>query len=326
MDLVIGAGAVGTAIAAFLIKAGGDVLFYTRADQSDAFDQKRLTANLTYVHKQIRCIAPERVTRIDISGIDHIYIAVKHRTLGDIFNLLPEYIDPSLQLIPCMNGVRIREKFLSRYPKATINPMTVMFNAHLVAPMEVNITTKAGLLIQQPDPNIIQTFKRVGVPIHQGSEPKEWGKLLINLNNSICALTHRTFIDAFTDPHLRRIAAAMLMESRHVLNQAKVPYQLPVSIPVPVSIYQFMMTRSRILPLIASSVLDYSGTYPSMMDDIEHHRETEVDQINGEILMLAQQLGLSAPINQHIVQLIKRLEQQNPKQYLSPEMLAALVL
>jgi len=46
----------------------------------------------------------------------------------------------------------------------------------------------------------------------------------------------------------------------------------------------------------------------SMSDDLAQGRTTEVDYINGELVALADRLGIEAPINRKIVELIREAE------------------
>jgi 2-dehydropantoate 2-reductase len=49
-----------------------------------------------------------------------------------------------------------------------------------------------------------------------------------------------------------------------------------------------------------------------MADDLAEGRRTEVDYINGELVRLAERLQRSAPVNQAIVELIRRAEEGAP--------------
>jgi 2-dehydropantoate 2-reductase len=46
----------------------------------------------------------------------------------------------------------------------------------------------------------------------------------------------------------------------------------------------------------------------SMSDDLAQGRRTEVDYINGELVALAERLGVAAPVNRKIVELIRSAE------------------
>ena len=61
-----------------------------------------------------------------------------------------------------------------------------------------------------------------------------------------------------------------------------------------------------------------------MSDDLMSGRRTEIDQLNGEVVRLAATLGLDAPINRRIVELVRRAEGGAPA--LSPSELEQAVL
>jgi 2-dehydropantoate 2-reductase len=42
--------------------------------------------------------------------------------------------------------------------------------------------------------------------------------------------------------------------------------------------------------------------------DLESGKKTEIDYLNGEVVQLGNKLGISCPVNQKIVQLIKEAE------------------
>ena len=46
----------------------------------------------------------------------------------------------------------------------------------------------------------------------------------------------------------------------------------------------------------------------SMADDLVGGRKTEIDQLNGELVRLAERLGLDAPVNRRIVELVHDAE------------------
>jgi 2-dehydropantoate 2-reductase len=51
--------------------------------------------------------------------------------------------------------------------------------------------------------------------------------------------------------------------------------------------------------------------HPSMLQDIMRHKRTEIDALNGAIVVIGNRLGIDLPYNWTITQLIKAEEQQN---------------
>jgi 2-dehydropantoate 2-reductase len=58
---------------------------------------------------------------------------------------------------------------------------------------------------------------------------------------------------------------------------------------------------SRLIPVTAAH-------HPSMLQDIQRQRRTEIDALNGAIVKLGEQHGVNAPINRFLTSLIKSLE------------------
>ena len=234
MHLIIGAGSVGTTLAAFLTKAGETVQLYVRPDRYEAYkanlekQNQLIQLNFIYLNKIKTFPAPQITNNINSEGVNYIYICTKHYSLSEVLSLIPESIPESITFVPCMNGISARKIINKKFPNNNILPITVMFNAKWLSPLNVEVTTKPNLFIPYSDPFLVEAFKRGGMKTKSGGESQEWGKLLINLNNSICTLTRTTFIDAFTNIHLRKTLIAMLDEATLVLSEAGIDYRLPL--------------------------------------------------------------------------------------------------
>lgn len=151
-----------------------------------------------------------------------------------------------------------------------------------------------------------------------------WGKLLINLNNAINALSGRTLREELTDRDYRRVLAASQREGLRLLRRARIkpakigpvpPTLLPTVISSPDWLFNKVFINRWKIDAHARS---------SMADDLAHGRKTEVDVLNGELVRLASRLGLEAPANARIVDLIRKAEGGAPP--LSPPSLRRDVL
>ena len=135
-----------------------------------------------------------------------------------------------------------------------------------------------------------------------------WGKLLINLNNAVNALSGRTLIEELKQRDYRRVFAAAIREGLAVLRQAGIepamvgglgPRVLPRVIGSPDWLFNNVFLRKWKIDAKARS---------SMADDLAAGRKTEVDYLNGELVRLAERLKRDAPVNRAIVALVRKAE------------------
>ena len=151
-----------------------------------------------------------------------------------------------------------------------------------------------------------------------------WGKLLINLNNAINALSGRTLIDELKQRDYRRVFAATMTEGLELLKRAEIepatigpipPTLLPRVVNSPDWLFNNVFLKKWKIDAKARS---------SMADDLAAGRKTEIDYLNGELVQLADRLQRRAPCNRAIVDLIRKAEAgANP---LSPAELRKAVL
>src|SRR3546814_4962557 len=93
-----------------------------------------------------------------------------------------------------LNGLSALRRLRERLPHAHVVPMTVMFNAQWLAPLHGELTSRAEIYIGSDDQRLLRAFATPGIAVRRCTgEAAAWGKLLINLANAICALTHATF-------------------------------------------------------------------------------------------------------------------------------------
>jgi len=135
-----------------------------------------------------------------------------------------------------------------------------------------------------------------------------WGKLLINLNNAVNALSGRPLLAEISERDYRRVFAAAMREGLVMLGRAGIqpakvgdvgPRLMPMVIDSPDWLFNRLFIKRWKIDAKARS---------SMSDDLAQGRTTEVDYINGELVALADRLGIEAPINRKIVELIREAE------------------
>jgi 2-dehydropantoate 2-reductase len=139
-----------------------------------------------------------------------------------------------------------------------------------------------------------------------------WGKLLINLNNAVSALSGRPLVEQLVQRDYRRVVAASQREGLRLLDRAGIrpakvgavgPRLLPWVIGSPDWLFNNLFMKAWKIDAKARS---------SMGDDVAAGRRTEVDYLNGELVRLAERLGIDAPINRKLVALIRKAEDGAP--------------
>ena len=171
----------------------------------------------------------------------------------------------------------------------------------------------AGLLYAEDRPETRRLAQAIGqspaaLKLAEDMLGMAWGKLLINLNNAVNALSGRTLVEQLHQRDYRRVVAASQREGLRLLKQAGIepakvgavgPRLLPTVIGSPDWLFRNLFMKAWKIDSRARS---------SMADDLAAGRKTEIDHINGEFVRLAERLGENAPVNRKVVELIRKAE------------------
>lgn len=139
-----------------------------------------------------------------------------------------------------------------------------------------------------------------------------WGKLLINMNNAVNALSGRPLRGELQNRDYRRVFAASIEEGLAVLRRAEIepakvgplpPDLLVRVLKLPNWLFNGIFFRAWKIDATARS---------SMSDDLSASRKTEIDYLNGEFVRLAERLRMDAPVSRRIVELVHKAEAGTP--------------
>lgn len=167
-----------------------------------------------------------------------------------------------------------------------------------------------GRLAVQAHPGLAPSLPWFGAAgltpdLHDDMLPVQWGKLLLNLNNAVNALSGLPLRQQLLDADLRLCTAGLVSETLLLLKLAGIrparvaavrPSVLPQVLRLPTPLFRLVARRMLRIDDKARS---------SMADDLARQRPTEVDAIHGEVLRLAGRLHHLAPCNARISQLLR---------------------
>ncbi len=317
MEVIIGAGAVGGTLAALLLRAGFKVALVMPTDRAERYRGIE-SLHLSRINgKSWQFPAPPVHTDLTSLHPQHVYLAVKYRDLAVVTAQLERDLAPGIPIFSCLNGISAVPYLQARLPSNPVHHLTILYNAACIEPMRYVLTTRPMALLEGDEPELRRALGKAGLHLGRGGAEAARGKLLINLNNAICALTDKAFGDMLKERSLKQAFALVLDEAVRTLQDAGMKFQLPV--PVPYPIYRWIGLHTGSLPYWLGRL---SGSlsaqaYPSMVADIHAGKSTEVDELNGAIVDIGRQHQLPTPVNTRIVELVKGLERQQPPRYLT---------
>jgi len=247
-------------------------------------------------------------------GMDAVLVTVKSAATMDVAHELEEVLAPGTLVISFQNGVRNAAELRAALPFCHVLAGMVPFNVAQPAPAHFHQASSGSSIVERSAslvPALLAAFDACGLPLRQCDDMQAvlWGKLLLNLNNPLNALSGLPLREELAQRSWRQCLALLQKEGLRVLRAAGIrPAQLtplparwlPRVLSLPDPLFRRVAARMLAIDPLARS---------SMWDDLQAGRRTEVEYINGEIVALARSKGLHAPANARVVTLLREAEQ-----------------
>jgi 2-dehydropantoate 2-reductase len=327
---VIGLGAVGTIVGGILKKAGEDVVLIGKKNQIDIINQNGLKINGINGSLIIKDVnASSDFSSIEESDI--IIICVKSYDTKTVANQIKKHLKKAALIISFQNGIR-NSDLLKKITGNEVISGIILFNSLFTKPGEVTLSIKGGLLIENNNSypseidNLINSFRKKGLSsiTAERIEGFLWSKLIVNLQNAVSTLTNQSIKDSIVNFDSRSILIATMKEGLYVLEKSGISIDTLPDMDPKKMIYRLSNYNSIFLR-IGSRFMGLKNARTSMWQSISRGRSTEIDYINGEIVSLAKKNNLHAPINEKIVELIKKTESEQLKKYYEPSELRKIL-
>jgi 2-dehydropantoate 2-reductase len=238
-----------------------------------------------------------------------VLLCVKSGATAEAAAELAATLPAGTPVLSLQNGLANAATAQAAAPGLVLLPGMVPYNVAELGPGRLHRGTD-GELAAQDHPALrawLPLFQAAGLPLtlHADLLPVQWGKLLLNLNNAVNALSGLPLRAQLLDSDLRRCTAALIDETLGLLQRAGITPRSPAG-PPPGLIVRVMRLPTPMFRLAAARLLRIdANARSSMADDLTLGRPTEVGAINGEVLRLAQRLGTTAPRNARIAELVQ---------------------
>lgn len=233
---------------------------------------------------------------------DLIVLAVKATQVAEAIKGLGPMIGPQTTLLAMQNGLGAADLVAEAFGADQVAVgIAAGFGASVVAPGHARHAGMGAIQIgayrslpAERVAHIARLWQGAGFKAEAADDiaSMQWEKLVCNASFSApCAITGLTVGEALADPALGSICLEAGAEAWRIARAAGVA--LKVNDP------------EAHIRAFAGRV---AGAKPSLLQDLEAGRATEIDYINGAVPREAAKLGLAAPVNSVLARLVKALE------------------
>ena len=297
---VIGAGSIGSLFAGHLAQVADVSVLTRREDHAEALNRDGLrVTGRSDLHARVRASAdPDAIEPFDL-GI----VATKANGLDSAATAL-EGRFPEALVMTTLNGLGAEAVVREHGEWPIVSAVTFMSGTkHSDTEVEYVLDTATWMGPYEDTP--LERVEEVGDLVRRsGLEaevfpdllPAQWSKLIFNATvNSVAALTglrhDHHFADEAEPSDLGHLVRDLVDEGKAVAAAAGVDlYEDPWEMNV-------HATRRG------------SAHYPSMLEDVEAHRATEIDLITGSLVREAERHGVPVPLHTALYRLVKAREE-----------------
>jgi 2-dehydropantoate 2-reductase len=312
--IIYGTGAIGGVVGGHLALAGKEVILIGRPDHVNAIREHGLrfiTPTGTHV---LRLPVVTEPSQIDFRSGDVILLCVKGQNTGEALRDLRTVVE-DIPIFCVQNGVRNEEIAIQHFPR--VYGVMVRVGGVFVNNGEVIARRDPpGWLIMGVYPvgaddlveAVATNLRDAGFYVLVTSDvmPYKWGKLMLNLGNAIGAITNMRGGDN------NRIAGAAQQEAREILSKAGIRW---------ISAEELALQWPEIT-MRPRNTIDSEAQSSTWQSLARRQGTVETDFLNGEIVRLAERLGIQASVNEGLLRVVQQMatKRELPGKYASAEL------
>jgi 2-dehydropantoate 2-reductase len=239
-----------------------------------------------------------------------VLVTVKSADTADVADQIAQHAPQDAVIVSLQNGVGnvavLRERLAGRCVLAGMVP----FNVIAMGEGRFHRSTSGNIHVGEDQDNTAAALSVPGLTVRASPDITgvQWGKLIINLNNALSALSDLPLAAQLASRDWRRLFADQMAEGLAAMKAAGIT---PVSAtPIPPS---WTPTMLRLPDMIFNAILGRTmkidpEARSSMWQDLKQSRKTEIDYLQGAVIALAEQNNIAVPLMRRIVALIKEAE------------------
>lgn len=303
--VIYGAGAIGGTIGARLFKSGADVTLICRGEHLEAIRSDGLVFRTPSGSQRLRLPVLADPREVPWTGDEVVFLCMKTQDTADALADLEAAAGPAVPVICAQNGVE-NERLASRrfrhvYAMLVALPATHLRPGEIIASGDpLSGCLHAGRYPFGTDPLIERVCQALEVsrfrsqPSHDVMALK-YRKLLLNLGNALDVILGRSTWGS--DGEVGLVLERLRAEGEACYRAAGIAYVSPGE-------YADRVTRHYRSVPVEGEQRNGSSTLQSVL---RGRRTTEVDYLNGEIVLLGTQYGVATPANRLVRELASQI-------------------
>ncbi len=303
--LIVGTGALGSVFGGLLWHQGQAVAFMGRGPHFEQITTRSLTIDGIWGDFAVGPVARHQ----DPSDrYEVILLCVKSFDTQEACRQIRGLLAPGGIIVSMQNGLGNLEIITQEFGAARTIGARVIFGAQVMQPGLVRVTVYAEPVLvgavaadypRQPLAQAVEDLNRAGIPTRQVEDilTHIWGKVLYNCAlNPLGAILGVPYGALGDNPHTREVMQLIIEEIYRVAGAKGIALGFAEAS----GYFDFFLKN--LVPATANH-------WPSMWQDLQAGRRTEIEALNGAICRYGEAVGVLTPYNDVVSRLVRFLEQ-----------------
>ena len=309
---IAGAGSIGCYVGGMLAAAGRDVAMLARPRVTDEIRRNGL--NLTSFDGVEKRVAADRLQLSDdpaiFNGADIILVTVKSADTAEIADMIARHAPVGAVVVSLQNGVGNVAVLRERLPMHRVLGGMVPFNVMAMGGGRIHRATSGDIVVERDAAETATALCVDGLRLRPTDDIAgvQWGKLLVNLNNALNALSGLPLRAQLAQREWRTLFADQMAEGLAALQATAIRPVSSTPIPARLTTYLLRLPDGLFNAVLGRTMKIDAHARSSMWEDLQRGRRTEIDYLQGVIVQLAARDGLAVPLTERVVMLVKNAE------------------